>query len=164
MLAGAVGGALGTAVLTVFQKGSLEGTRLAEDHTATHHKYTKQQSELSRSFEQAHVKAVESLAEAVGTELPPEHRKAAAPAMEFAFGIVCAALYGAAAEYLPVVTAGFGGVYGAVLFAGASEVVLPAIGFVAPPQNRTPVQHVGGLSGNVVYGVVTEVVRRSLRG
>ena len=159
-LAGAVGGALGTLVLNLFQKASLEGTRKTEDHWANGHNYTRQQQQLLDTFKQAHVATAEAV---VGT-VPRHQREQTATQVEFAFGIACSALYGAAAEYIPVVTTGFGSVYGAVLFTGASEVVLPAVGFVPPPAERTPVQHLGGLAGNVVFGLTTEAVRRLIRG
>ena len=158
-LAGAAGGALGTLVLNLVQKASLEGTREVENHWADGHKYTKQQQQLLDTFEQAHV----ATAEAVVGHVPYRRRERTAMQVEFAFGIVCSALYGAAAEYVPAVTTGFGSMYGAVLFTGASEVVLPAIHFVPSPVNRTPIQHLGGLAGNVVYGLTTEAVRLLFR-
>lgn len=158
-LAGAVGGALGTVVLNLVQEFSLEGTRKAENAIQDDHRYTKQQEQLLDMFEQAHVATAESL----GGKVPQSQRKQTATEVEFAFGILCGAAYGALAEYLPAVTTGFGGVYGAILFTGASEIVLPAIGFVPSPVDRTPVQHMGGVGGNVVYGMATEAVRHLLR-
>ena len=162
-MAGAIGGALGTLVLNVFQKASLEGTRVAEKKIAGTTKYTQQQEKLLENFEKAHNETAEEAARAVGIDFSAEQHPRAAMITEFAFGILCAGVYGALAEFVPSVTAGFGTVYGSVLFAGASEVVLPAIGFVPSPAARTPVQHVGGWSGNVVYGASTEGVRRLLR-
>lgn len=162
-VAGAVGGAVGTAVLTVFQEGSLEGTRAVEDKVGNGHTYTRQQEELLQGFEKAHEQTAEWVAGVAGTSLSPAQHKKAATVTEFAFGILCGGIYGVVAEYLPAVTAGFGTTYGAVLFSGASEVVLPALGMVPVPKDRTAVQHVGGLAGNVVYGAVTEGVRRLLR-
>lgn len=158
-LAGALGGVLGTIVLNLVQKGSLEGTRKAEDLAKTDHRYTEEQEQLLGMFEKAHVKT----AEAMGTSVPADKREPVSMGVEFAFGVICAAAYGALAEYLPPVTVGFGSVYGAVLFTGASELVLPAIHFVPSPKARTAVQHLGGLSGNVVYGITTEAARRLLR-
>ncbi len=161
--AGAVGGAVGTLVLNLFQKGSLMGTKAIEDKVGDGHTYTKQQEELLEGFEKAHTQTAEAVADAAGIELSAARKKNAAPVTEYAFGILCGGVYGLVAEFLPAATAGFGTTYGAVLFTGASEVVLPALGMVSPPQERTPVQHLGGLSGNVVYGAVTEGVRRLLR-
>ena len=162
-LAGAVGGTVGTVALALFQTASLKGTEALEKTSDLDYRYSREQRGLQRMFEKAHMQAADAVAGAVGAELSFKQKEVAAPVTEFAFGILCAGVYGALAEYVPPVTVGFGTVFGAVLFAGASEAVLPAIGFVPPPQDRTAVEHLGGLSGNVVYGAVTEGVRRLLR-
>ncbi len=161
--AGAIGGALGTLVLNVFQKGSLAGTRSIEDTLENGHTYTQQQEALLQGFSKAHLQTGLAVAGAVGVQLSSAQKENLAPVVEYAFGILCGGVYGLVAEYLPAATAGFGTTYGAVLFTGASEVVLPALGMVDMPLDRTPIQHLGGLSGNVVYGAVTEGVRRLLR-
>lgn len=161
--AGALGGAVGTAVLIAFQTGSLKGTERVEDALGTGHSNSREQAGLGKMFEDAHIKTAEALTEPAGIHLSRKQKKAAAPITEFAFGILCAGAYGALAEYVPEVTAGYGSIYGAALFTGASEVVLPALGWVPKPQKRTAVQHVGGMAGNIVYGLVTEAVRRRLR-
>ena len=161
--AGAIGGALGTLVLNMFQKGSLIGTRSIEDKLDNGHPFTQQQEALLQGFERAHTQTGLVVAGVVGVQLSSAQKENVAPIVEYAFGILCGGVYGLIAEYLPAATAGFGTTYGAVLFTGSSEVVLPALGMVAMPQDRTPVQHLGGLSGNVVYGAVTEGVRRVLR-
>ena len=162
-LAGALGGAIGTVALTAFQMSSLKATQAIESRLGAGDTYSKQQEALLEIFEEAHTRTAEAVADAAGVDLTPKQRKAAAPVTEFAFGIICAGVYGALAEYLPIVTAGAGAVYGAVLFTGASIVVLPAIGYVPSAQDRTPVQHLGGLTSNVLYGSVTEAVRRIFR-
>ena len=118
---------------------------------------------MLNQFEKAHTETGEAVAGAAGVRLSPGQTKKAAPVVEFAFEALCGGVYGAIAEYVPQVTAGFGTTYGAVLFTGASEVVLPALGMVPKRKDRTAVQHLGGLSGYVVYGAVTEGVRRVLR-
>ena len=162
-VAGAIGGVVGTLVLNVFQMGSLKGTELVEDNAGDGHRFTHEQQGLLDQFEKAHTQTGEAVAGAVGVQLSRSQKKKAAPVVEFAFGALCGGVYGAVAEYVPAVTAGFGTTYGAVLFTGASEVVLPALGMVPKPQDRKPIQHLGGLSGNVVYGAVTEGVRRLIR-
>ncbi len=162
-LAGALGGALGTVVLNVFQTASLKATEAMESKLDAENTYSKQQKALLGMFEGAHTRTADTVADAAGVDLTRKQRKAAAPVTEFAFGTLCAGVYGALAEYLPAVTAGAGTVYGAALFTGASIVVLPVIGYVPSPKDRTPVQHLGGLAGNMLYGAVTEGVRRGLR-
>ncbi len=162
-LAGAVGGAVGTLVLNVFQQGSLAGTRAVESRVGDGHAYTEQQEELLKGFEEAHTQTAEAVVGVAGVTLSRSQKKKAAPVTEFAFGILCGGVYGVIAEYAPMATAGYGTTYGAALFTGASEVVLPLLGMVPMPGERTPVQHMGGLAGNVVYGAVTEGVRRLVR-
>ena len=163
-LTGLVGGVAGTVVLTVFQTASLKGTRAAERRMGDGERYAGEQKELLDSFTKAHAKTAQVAAGAVGHRLAKGDAKEMAPVVEFAFGALCGGIYGALAEFVPAVPAGFGTVYGAVLFTGASEVVLPALGWVATPGERTPVQHLGGLAGNVVYGATTEGFRRLVRG
>lgn len=163
LFAGAIGGAVGTLVLNTFQTASLKGTKAIENKLPGSNTYTDQQTNLLKQFDKAHAKTAKVAADAAGQHLTPGQSKQAVPLVEFAFGIVCGAVYGALAEYVPSVTSGFGTTYGAALFTGASEVVLPALGWVPQPAERTPVQHLGGLSGNVVYGAVTEATRRLLR-
>ncbi len=162
-LAGLVGGIVGTAVLTVFQLASLKATRLAEDQIGTGEKYTREQEGLLKGFERAHTITAEKLANAAGVNLSRKQRRNSPMVVEFAFGTLCAGIYGSLAEVIPAITAGAGTVYGATLFTGASEIVLPALGWVDAPAKRTPVQHLGGLAGNVIYGAATEAVRRLLR-
>ncbi len=162
-LAGAVGGTVGTVALVLFQTASLKSTEALEKTTDLGYRYSREQRELQRMFEQAHMETADAVAGGAGTSLSFSQKQIAAPVTEFAFGILCAGIYGVAAEYVPAVTVGFGTAYGATLFTAASELVLPALGFVPPARERTAVHHLGGLSGNVVYGAVTEAVRRLLR-
>lgn len=162
--AGALGGALGTLALNLVQQLSVKGTQAAERAAGNGEKYTQQQKGLMVQFNEAHALTADAVAGAAGQHLSRTQRMDAVPLVEYAFGMVCAGIYGALAEDAPAVTAGFGTLFGAVLFTGASEIVLPSIKFVPPPSERTPVQHLGGLMGNVIYGAVTEATRRAVRG
>ena len=104
-LAGALGGAVGTIVLNVFQTSSLKATQAAESKFDLNSSYGEQQEALLGMFEEAHTRTADVVAGAVGLDLTRKQRRAAAPITEFAFGILCAGAYGAVAEYLPAVTA-----------------------------------------------------------
>ena len=163
LLAGLIGGAVGTFVLNLFQTASLKGTELAEQQIGDGKKYTKEQQGLLKGYEKAHTITAVQVAGAAGITLSRKQRRNSPQVVEYAFGTLCGGIYGALAEVIPEVTTGFGTIYGATLFTGASEIVIPALGWIDPPTKRTPVQHLGGLAGNVVYGATTEAVRRLLR-
>ena len=167
-VAGAVGGLVGTAALDAFQTAGLEGTRKAESavggYTGMRKKYTRQQEKQLGIYEHAHAETAKWAAGAVGvTWLSSGVRRVAVPAVHYLFGALCGGAYGVLAEFLPATTAGFGTVFGAALFAGASEAVLPAMGLIpGPMETPVPVQ-VGGLAAHAVYGATTEGVRRLVR-
>ena len=163
LLAGFIGGAVGTLVLNLFQTASLKGTEAAEKQIGNGQKYTKEQEGLLKGYEKAHTITAVQAAGAVGVKLSRTQRRNSPQVVEYAFGTLCGGIYGALAEVIPEVTTGFGTIYGATLFTGASEIVIPALGWIDSPAKRTPVQHLGGLAGNVVYGATTEAVRRLLR-
>ena len=163
LLAGLIGGAVGTLVLNLFQTASLKGTEVAEKQIGNGQKYTKEQQGLLKGYERAHAITAVQAAGAVGIKLSGKQRRNSPQIVEYAFGTLCGGIYGALAEVIPEVTTGFGTIYGATLFTGASEIVIPALGWIDPPNKRTPVQHLGGLAGNVVYGATTETIRRLLR-
>ncbi len=163
LLAGLLGGAVGTLVLNLFQTASLKGTQVAEEQIGNGGKYTREQEGLLKGYERAHTIAAVQVAGAAGISLSRKQRRNSPQIVEYAFGTLCGGIYGALAEVIPEVTGGFGTVFGATLFTGASEIVIPALGWINPPSERTPVQHLGGLAGNVVYGATTEAIRRLLR-
>ncbi len=163
LVAGAVAGALATLVLDTFQRVSLEGTRKAEDLAGTGHTYSRQQRKQLRVYEQAHTETAETLAGAPGTRLRRSQKKAAAPVTHYLFGALCGGVYGWLAEYVPPVTFGYGTAFGASLFLGASEAVLPALGVLPSPAETPATLHAGGLLAHAVYGASTEGVRQLVR-
>ncbi len=96
-LAGALGGALGTVVLNAFQAGSLKTTESLRGEVQHFEGRKPAAKELMTIFEKAHSRTAEVVAGAAGVDLTREQRKAGAPVVEFAFGILCAGVYGAIA-------------------------------------------------------------------
>ena len=74
-----------------------------------------------------------------------------------------AAVYGAAAEVMPGVTAGSGLAYGAAVWIGADEAFTPLLGLSKRPVEYPVSTHAYALSSHLVYGVTTEVIRRAVR-
>jgi hypothetical protein len=110
------------------------------------------------------VKAAERVVETVlQTELPDEVKPVAGEAVHYGMGMLSGAIYGAVAEVLPVVRAGNGLLFGAVLWWVADETAVPAVGLSKKPSAYPPSTHAYALSAHLVYGFATETVRRVLR-
>ena len=160
LLAGAIGGLLGTLALDLFQQGAMIATRKVEDAADTGHTFSRQQEQQIKGFERAHAEAADAL---TGGNLSHAQRKAAAPITHYAFGALCGAVYGALAEYTPAVTAGLGTAFGSALFLAAQEGAVPALG-LSPAPNKIPAAlHAGGLTAHCVYGFTTEGTRLLFR-
>jgi hypothetical protein len=110
------------------------------------------------------VKAAERVVENVlHTELPDEVKPVAGEAVHYGMGMLSGAIYGAIAEIVPIVRAGNGLLFGAVLWWVADETAVPAVGLAKKPSAYPPSTHAYALSSHLVYGFVTETVRRVLR-
>ena len=106
----------------------------------------------------------EVLAEKVaGHELSPTKKAAAAETIHWAFGATAGAVYGALAEYFPSATDKDGASFGLALATLTHEGALPAMGLSAPPEEQTTREHASEMASHLMFGVVTETVRRFVR-
>lgn len=101
--------------------------------------------------------------ELAGRELQAGAMKAGGHLVHYAFGASVGALYGAAAEVYPSVSAGAGLPFGAVVWAGADELATPLVGLSNPPMQIPLAVHVVALAAHLVYGLCTEAIRRTIR-
>ena len=106
----------------------------------------------------------EVLAEKIaGHELVATQREVAAEAIEWGFGALTGAAYGALVEYYPAATAKDGATFGIALSSLTHGTVLPAMGLAAKPEEQTARERTSEMATHVLYGVVTETVRRVVR-
>ncbi len=106
----------------------------------------------------------EVLAEKVaGHELAGPQKEVATEAIHWGFGAVVGAAYGAVAEYYPAATAKDGAGFGMTLSSLTHGMALPAMGLTAEPEEQTTRERTSEMATHVVYGVVTETVRRVVR-
>lgn len=112
----------------------------------------------------ATVKAADAIAErVVGHKVRKRHQRLAGEAVHYAMGGTSAAIYGMLAEVSPAVRAGEGTAFGAVVWLAADEASVPALGLTKSP-TRIPMRtHLYALVSHLVYGAVTEAVRRAFR-
>lgn len=78
-------------------------------------------------------------------------------------GAAAGAAYGAVAEVYPPVTAKQGANFGMALVAMTHDTSLPFLGRAARPEPETKREQTSELVSFVIYGVVTETVRRIVR-
>ena len=102
-------------------------------------------------------------AKIAGHDLSAVESYAAAEAIHWAFGATVGAAYGGLAEYFPAATDKDGASFGLALSTLTHEAALPAIGLSAPPEEQTTREHTSEMATHVIFGVVTETVRRFVR-
>ncbi len=98
-----------------------------------------------------------------GHKLDKVKALAAGEAIHWGFGAATGAAYGALAEYYPAATAKDGAGFGMALSSLTHGTVLPAMGLTADPEDQTLRERTSEMATLVVYGVVTETVRRVVR-
>src|SRR5437879_1267738 len=103
---------------------------------------------------------VEKLA---GHELVSAKKEFATGVIHWGFGALTGAAYGAVVEYYPPATAKDGAGFGMALSSLTHDTVLPAMGLAADPEEQTARERTSEMATHVVYGVVTETVRRVVR-
>ncbi|MDQ2911809.1 MAG: DUF1440 domain-containing protein [Chloroflexota bacterium] len=153
-LAGAIAGLVGAYAMERFQA----------LWSGTEKRARPKQTARAAKDEPTTVKAAERVAETVfHTELPDAVKPAAGEVVHYGMGMFSGAIYGAIAEVLPIVRAGNGLLFGAVLWWLADETAVSAVGLAEKPSAYPPSTHAYALSSHLACGFVTETVRRVLR-
>ncbi len=96
-------------------------------------------------------------------ELTRSEKQVAGPAVHYGYGAAMGGLYGGLAEAVPQVAAGMGTAYGAALWVGEDEIAVPLLGLAGRPTETSPKAHADALVAHLVYGFMTDVVRRLVR-
>lgn len=186
IVAGSVAGLAGTLAMTQFQNlwskasekmkaknesASGSGTSVQEsaDQNSQSQKPPNQkfESQKLQNNEDATMKAAGKLAEITGRTLTHEQKKKLGPIVHYAFGAGMGTVYGMIIEAGPRnvrrhdLLSGIG--LGSVLFAGADEIAVPALGLSGKPWESPMSSHLYALASHMVYGVTTGAVRRAVR-
>jgi len=120
--------------------------------------------ENKKNQDDATVKAARAISEGLfGHELKESEKEIAGAAVHYAFGTATGGLYGAVAEFAPVVTVGAGLPFGATFWLVADETAVPLLGLSKPPTEYPVSTHVYAFASHLVYGLTAELVRRSIR-
>jgi len=174
LAAGIVGGLAASVVMNQFQKLL---SKMTNSDKRSHGAQSLQQGSPKRGIarelkkrgkDDANDDAAGRLANAISVgvfnrELTEREKEAGGTALHYAYGISMGAVYGAAAEVLPAVTAGAGLPYGTLIWISADEGVVPLLGLSKPPTEYPLSIHAYALASHLVYGLTTEAVRRIVR-
>lgn len=101
--------------------------------------------------------------EATGHGLDPDSKAIASETIHWVFGVTAGAAYGVLAEFFPAATSRQGVSFGMTLMALTHESALPAFGLSEPPGDQTPREKTSEMATHMVYGLVAETVRRTVR-
>jgi type IV secretory pathway TrbD component len=117
-----------------------------------------------RKPDPATVKAANVVSEKItGRKLARNYKAIAGEAMHYGMGASSAAVYGVLAEVVPIVTTGNGVGFGTGVWLLADEVAVPAAGLSKPPMEIPLATHLYALASHLIYGSITETVRRAVR-
>jgi putative membrane protein len=148
VVGGIIGGLVGAAAMSAIHRW-LSGPPPAGERAA------------SEQEPDATVKVADRLSRTVrGAPLPDHLRAAAGSTVHYGFGAVMGAAQGAMAAVTPIAGVGGGLGFGALVWAGAHAIVVPALGLAPSPRRRPPRQEALELGLHLVYGVCAERVRR----
>lgn len=160
ILAGVAGGLAASWLMNEFS--ATLGQKLSE---AAETPAEQQELAAQSDGEDATMKAADRIVETVtgGRHLSHEQREIGGPIVHYSMGAIAGGIYGALAEYTDLAKAGFGTTFGAVLFASADLLGVPAAGLGQWPGEYPVSSLASPLAAHLVYGAGTELVRRIVR-
>jgi len=174
LAAGVVGGLVASWTMNQFQElwttwsegdQKAQAKKSSQTRSASEGKQKKLESEEGGEGQDATVKAASEISEGVfDHKLTKSEKKVAGPAVHYAMGATSGAIYGVMAELLPPVTMGAGLPFGTAVWLIADEAALPALGLSKSPAEVPLSTHAYALASHFVYGLTTEIVRKSVRG
>ena len=98
----------------------------------------------------------------LGRSLTEQELRFAAPLSHYLFGAAVGAVYGAYAERRQAPASGAG--FGTTVWLAADEIAMPLLGLSDSTARRPLEMHLQSLVAHLVFGVATELTRRSLHG
>ncbi len=174
LVAGVIAGFVGTAVMNQFQK-MLSNMLLGEERS--HGAQSLQQGSPNhgagrmlkeRGKENPNDDSAERMASAISVgafdhELTEDEKDTAGTLFHYGFSVSMGALYGATVELIPQATVGAGSAFGAAVWLGADEGVVPLLGLSKDSSEYPFPIHASAFASHIVYGLTTEGVRRIVR-
>lgn len=155
VIAGLVGGVIAAGAMSVVHKGLAGISAVARQQKPAPDQH---------QDEDATVKVADGIARWVlHCPLPEDKKPLAGNLVHYAFGGSVGALYGGVAAVVPRVTTAVGLPFGVAVWLGAHVITVPALGLAEPPTRRPRSKEGLEFVLHLVYGAVTELVRRLAR-
>jgi hypothetical protein len=161
-LAGLIAGAAGTWAMSEYQALWSRVVNGGEPQSAGGRHDARDWQEKNEDQNANELAAQAAARHTIGRSLSEEELEVGAPVMHYAFGTVMGLFYGMASERAAWATSGAGLGFGSAVWAGADEIAMPAIGWSHPDQYPLE-SHMQSFTAHLVYGGVTELVRRGVR-
>jgi hypothetical protein len=170
IITGATAGIAATLIMDQFFKLTSAGQKAVEKQIKLAHGESPweiaheqvQQEQQAAEREDSTEIVARKIAEATGKTLGKEKKKKAGQAVHYTFGTLMGIVYGVSAELVPEATTGAGTAFGTLLFLGADEVAVPALGLSPTPADTPATDHLQHWAAHVVYGGSLELVRSLL--
>jgi hypothetical protein len=102
-------------------------------------------------------------AKAFDDKLSKDKKRDYGEVAHYMFGSTTGALYGLVSEVIPQATKGSGSLFGTGVWVLADEVTIPALGLSRSARSYPVSKHAYALASHIVYGITTELVRRTIR-
>jgi hypothetical protein len=170
LFAGLAGGLVASFVMNQFQQlwtelpGSENEARRHDDQGGQVQKSEAQRRSEREHGESATQKAARKVFRTFFDRDPDEkEKKRLGTLIHYGFGGATGAAYGAAVEIEPAVSTGAGTSFGAAVWALADEVAVPASGLSKFPTEYPLSVHAQSFFTHLVYGAMTDGVRRMVR-
>ncbi len=155
IVAGLVAGILGAGAMSIVHKGLTAIASGPEPPTA---------AAEQEQAEDATVKVADGITRLLLHRPVPEDKKPlASNIVHYAFGASVGAFYGGLAAVMPRITVALGLPFGVAVWLGAHVIMVPALGLAPPPTRQPPLKEALEFVLHLVYGAVTELVRRLIR-
>ncbi|MEQ7873909.1 DUF1440 domain-containing protein [Sphingomonas sp. ASV193] len=122
------------------------------------------QVDMPKGGDPATVRAAQKVSRAAtGEYVAKANKQKAGQVVHYLFGAALGTAYGLVAEYRPGVTKGFGSRFALAAATAFDELAVPAAGLGTAPTEAPAKSHAYGYVSHLVFGGVTEGVRRLLR-
>lgn len=162
ILAGAIGGLLGSLVMSYAQRLwtlAADG-RAPRSAGGAHDAREWQERSEGRNANELAAQAVAT--RLLGRRLTQRELQIGAPLAHYTFGSVMGAAYGAWAAAARCHVVPRGAAFGTALWLAADEVAMPLLSLSRPTTERPIEKHLQAFAAHLVYGVVAEFTRQSI--